>query len=68
LDSGLKIEDIAIGKEYGYWVYLDTQNSFAVCDIVSGRVVKKGKKKIAILVKGWDKLKWKYPHELTACF
>lgn len=60
------MKDIIIGNEYGYWVYLGTDiNNFANCDLVAGKCIIKGKKKVAVFIEVWNQVKWKYPRELT---
>lgn len=61
------IDDIQVGKQYGYWVVLNVVDSWTQSDMITGTVIKKGKKKAGIYIKAWDKIKWKYPHELTFC-
>lgn len=61
------INDIQIGRQYGYWVVLNVVDGWTQSDMITGAVVKKGKKKAGVFVEGWNKIKWKYPHELTLC-
>lgn len=62
-----KIKDIEIGKEYGYWVVMNIVDSLTQSDLITGIVVKKGKKKAGLFIKAWNIIKWKYPNELTLC-
>ncbi len=65
MPSGYTIEDIEIGKEYGFWVFITVNSDhFTEMDIVMGKCIKKGKKKVAIQIRP-DLIKWKYPNELT---
>jgi hypothetical protein len=69
MKSGLEMNDISIGKLYGFWVYYGISNdSFSHAELIVGRVFKKGQRKVALAIETWNKSKWKYPSELTPCF
>jgi hypothetical protein len=67
MQSGLKIEDIEIGKTYYFWVFITVNSEgYTEQDLMECVVVKKGKKKVGLQIPTLDKIKWKYPYDLVS--